>query len=99
MNGLTNGVAHKVQSQTVIQYKCGKRLRVRGCTSVRVKVLNYSSYCRQCYANHPGVDANGKKMNAKQKKQDCKRGYLGCGSCLEPICEGCWPTYNHCLAE
>eukprot|EP00956_Cyclotella_meneghiniana_P010324 scaffold14273_cov21-Cyclotella_meneghiniana.AAC.1 len=38
-------------------------------------------------------------MNAKQKKKDCKQIYLGCGGCLEPICEGCWPTYGHNLAE
>ena len=29
-------------------------------------------FIRQCYKNHPGVDANGNKLNEKQKKKDCK---------------------------
>eukprot|EP00956_Cyclotella_meneghiniana_P035911 scaffold119336_cov63-Cyclotella_meneghiniana.AAC.1 len=99
MNGLTNGVAHKVQSQTVIHYKCGKRLRVRGCTNVRVKVRNSGEYCRVCYKNHPGVDANGNKLNKSEKKKECYKSYLGCGNCLQPVCESCWPTYDHCVAE
>jgi hypothetical protein len=99
LKGLTNGVAHKQQSQTVIHYKCGKRLRVRGCTDIRVRVRNNKDYCRRCYRNHPGVDSDGNKMNAKAKKNECASSYLGCGACLEPICEACWPVYDHRVAE
>ena len=99
LNGFTNGIAHKKQNQTVIHYKCGKRLRVRGCTSVRVRVRNSGEYCRQCYKNHSGIDEDGNKLNKSQKKKQCNKSYLGCGSCLQPICESCWPTYDHCVAE
>ena len=69
------------------------------CTNVRVKVCNNQRYCIQCYKNHPGVDENSNKINSTQKKNKCKQSYLGCGSCLQPICAACWPTYDHCLAK
>jgi hypothetical protein len=78
-----------------VQYKCGKRVRQRGCTETPVRVLKDTSYCRQCYRNHPGVDSDGIKMSAKQKKSDCRQSCKGCAGCEEPICKLCWPTYDH----
>jgi hypothetical protein len=97
-NGHTGRICNKMKQDYVMQYKCGKRLRKRGCSDVRVKVLNNSDYCRMCYRNHPGVDASGNAINSKERKAACNQSYLGCPSCEEPICKKCWGTYDHCVA-
>ena len=79
----------------VAEFKCGKRLRLRGCSDERMKILNYSDYCRLCYRNNPGVDAAGNTLNNKRKRAACRRSSYGCPICKEPICATCWPTYDH----
>jgi hypothetical protein len=96
-NGHTTGIAHPKQKQYVVEYKCGKRLRKRGCSDIRVALRKDTCYCRMCYRNHPGVDANGNEMDSRAKKNACKQSKMGCPSCEEPICKSCWDTYDHCV--
>jgi hypothetical protein len=80
-----------------VEYKCGKRLRQRGCSDVRVSIRKDTDYCRMCYRNHPGVDGDGNQMDYNAKKRTCKQSKMGCPSCEEPICKKCWGNYDHCV--
>jgi hypothetical protein len=94
-NGHTGRICNGLMQDYIVQYKCGKRLRRKGCTDHRVTILNYTDYCRLCYKKQPNVKANGESNSNKEKKSACKRSKMGCGCCEEPICEACWPEYDH----
>jgi hypothetical protein len=99
MNHVTAKSARRIcnaqKNDYIVEYKCGKRLRLRGCSDLRVKVLNYSDYCRSCLKKQPSKNDNGEKLTHQEKKARCKKSYKGCIVCKEPICEACWTTYDH----
>ena len=83
--GYTKGISHLSEKQYMVEYKCGKCLRKKGCSDTRAKILNYSDYCRMCYRNHPGFESSGKHATSKEKKAACKTSAMGYPSCKEPI--------------
>jgi hypothetical protein len=94
-NGHTGGICSPRKKECMVQYKCGKRVRQSGCSEIRMKILNYSDYCHMCYAKQPDVKPNGEPNTWEEKKANCKRSTMGCVACEEPICKGCWPSYDH----
>jgi hypothetical protein len=94
-NGHTGRICNAMNQQYYVHYKCGKRVRRRGCSDDRVRITTYSDYCRLCYRNHPGVDDEGTAMRSKQIVNKCKRSSMGCPICKEHICKACWPAYDH----
>ena len=48
LKGLTTGIAHKKNERVKIEYTCGSRRHTKKCTTERVKLKNYSDYCRMC---------------------------------------------------
>jgi hypothetical protein len=94
-NGLTGRIRNAKNEEYLVQYKCGKRLRSRGCTENRVKIQADTDYCRMCFRKQPDLKEDGQRNTFTEKRAACKQSYLGCAVCLEPICKACWPAYDH----
>ena len=96
INGLTTGIDHKKRKErvSVVYAQKNKRVKMTTCAdvAVRVKLAKYAKgrgrYCGMCYRNQPG------KCSATKKKK-CRRSYMGCPFCEEPVCKSCWNNYDH----
>jgi hypothetical protein len=94
-NGHTGRICNAQKQNYYVHYKCGKRVRRRGCSDERIRIMQNSDYCRMCYRNHPGVDDQGTAMTSKQISKAVKQSSMGRTICKQPICKACWPAYDH----
>ena len=87
INGYTSGIAHagdKRKVAEILQTQTGTIVMTEDCTEYRVKIQNYTSYCRMCYRNQED------SLSWEEKRDNCKGSTMGCAICREPICKKCW---------
>ena len=69
INKLTSGTCKKREREYIMEYKCGKRARTKGCTTNRVKIRNNVSWCRVCYRKQPNNLASAIKNRTEQLRK------------------------------
>jgi len=82
---LKRKVAGNKEKVTVCSNTSRKRLRRRD-----GKLWKDTSYCRVCY-RRPRPEGT----TSVEWKGRCRKSMLGCVKCNEPVCSGCWSSYNH----
>jgi hypothetical protein len=93
LNGLTNGIIHKSKRKIVTTFTQHDKTRTKqkGCTDQRINLGRHGSYCKMCYRKLcASTDEKIKALNTKAKKKQCNSSKMGCPSCDEHICKGCW---------
>ena len=89
LNGFTTGIAHKSKKRKlVLHLKSGETIQTDKCAERPADIGKGSDYCKMCYRKQlSATHANGKPLNAQEKRMKCKSSRLGCPqpSCMEHI--------------
>ena len=85
LNGFTNRISHERKSESIVVYRCNKRVKTKKCSKDRVDLgLKSGKYCKMCYRKQ---DAS---LSAPARRRKSKTSRLGCVQCKETICKSCW---------
>ena len=95
-NNYTNGIAHA--DRMVAEYgdkSSGKRKRVvTECDEDRVVLarLKGGQECKVCMDR---LKAENPDHSYKVRRSNAGRSRMGCRLCDQPVCDDCWPKYEH----